>query len=176
MDGRMAEGRGHYHLPQRAPDRPGVGIGRHGRVLSSHSPLTKAYFSSAHAFQEQVSHCPEGLNGGEGKVRRQNNVSLAQSKDRRTVRVSKLILLTFSHPQISVSSVSVAFSPFLSPLCFCLLSVSVSFSLLLFPFCFSHTFEVSLPLSDTHLRLSLDSLHYLFSTAVLFQLWQNIVY
>lgn len=147
MDGRMAEGRGHYHLPQRAPDRPGVGIGRHGRVLSSHSPLTKAYFSSAHAFQEQVSHCPEGLNGGEGKVRRQNNVSLAQSKDRRTVRVSKLILLTFSHPQISVSSVSVAFSPFLSPsLHFCLLSVSVS-SLFLSPFLCFCFLSVSLILS-----------------------------
>lgn len=148
------------------------------RALSSHSLLTKASFSSAHAFQEQVSHCPEGSNGGEGKVRRQNNVSLAQSKDRRTVRVSKVILLTSSHPHISVSFCLICFCL----RCFCLLcfwlllSVSVSFPLSLFPFCFSYTFEVSLPLSDTHLRLSLDSLHYLFCTAVLLQLWQNIVY
>lgn len=72
MDGRMAEGRGHYHLPQRAPDRPGVGIGRHGRVLSSHSPLTKAYFSSAHTFHRNKCH----------SVRKDRTVAKARSGDK----------------------------------------------------------------------------------------------
>lgn len=180
MEGWMEEGRkvgGHYHLPQRVPDRPGVGISGCG----GHCLLILSW--QRHLFPVPM------------HSRNKCHIVL---KDRMVVKARSGDKTMFHWPSQRTEGQleSAKWYFWLLPihtsvsfclLCFCLrcfcllcfwllLSVSVSFPLSLFPFCFSYTFEVSLPLSDTHLRLSLDSLHYLFCTAVLLQLWQNIVY